>query len=95
MVHVCSAHTVYLCVLFISENKQRLFPHTALSDWFYNRDLKLYSQVVTICTASLTFKLIRSAHTVYLCVLCGSENKQRLFPYSTLADWFYNRDLKL
>jgi hypothetical protein len=24
---------------------------------------------------------------VYLCVLCGSENKERLFPY-TLTDWF-------
>jgi len=23
-----------------------------------------------------------SAHTVYLCVLYGSENKQRLFPYT-------------
>ena len=23
------------------------------------------------------------SHTVYLCVLCGSENKQRLFPYTT------------
>ena len=21
-------------------------------------------------------------------VLCGSENKQRLFPYTTLTDWF-------
>jgi hypothetical protein len=31
---------------------------------------------------------IRSAHTVYLCVLCGSEKKQRLFPYTTLTDWF-------
>ena len=30
----------------------------------------------------------RSAHTVYLCVLCGSENKQRLFPYTALTDWF-------
>jgi hypothetical protein len=30
----------------------------------------------------------RSAHAVYLCVLCGSENKQRLFPYTTLTDWF-------
>jgi hypothetical protein len=26
--------------------------------------------------------------TVYLCVLCGSENKQRLFPYTALTDWF-------
>jgi len=33
-------------------------------------------------------KISRSAHTVYLCVLCGSQNKQRLFPYTTLTDWF-------
>jgi hypothetical protein len=33
-------------------------------------------------------KTLRSAHTVYLCVLCGSENKQRLFPYTALTDWF-------
>ena len=25
---------------------------------------------------------------MYLCVLCGSQNKQRLFPYTTLTDWF-------
>ena len=25
---------------------------------------------------------------LYLCVLCGSENKQPLFPYTTLTDWF-------
>jgi len=31
-------------------------------------------------------KTARSAHTVYLCVLCGSENKQRLFPYTALTD---------
>jgi len=31
-------------------------------------------------------------HTVYLCVLCGSENKQRLFHCTALTDWFYNRD---
>ena len=32
-------------------------------------------------------KILRSAHTLYLCVLCGSENKQRLFPYTALTDW--------
>jgi hypothetical protein len=26
-------------------------------------------------------------YTVCLCVLCGSENKQRLFPYTALTDW--------
>ena len=42
-------------------------------------------------TGSL-YIILRSAHTVYLCVLCGSENKQRLFPYTALTDWFYNWD---
>jgi len=45
---------LYLCVVCGSENKQRLFPYAALTDWFYNRHLTLYSPVVTICTASLT-----------------------------------------
>jgi hypothetical protein len=40
-------------------------------------------------TGSLyTSIILRSAHTVYLCVLCGSENKQRLFPYTALTVWF-------
>jgi hypothetical protein len=26
--------------------------------------------------------------TVYLCVVCGSQKKQRLFPYTTITDWF-------
>ena len=50
--------------------------------------LTLCGPVVTICTASLTFTILRSVHTLYLCVLCGSENKQRLLPYTTLT--FYN-----
>jgi hypothetical protein len=33
-------------------------------------------------------QILRSAHIVYLYVLCGSQNKQRLFPYTTLTDWF-------
>jgi len=38
-------------------------------------------------------KNLSSAHTVYLCVLCGYENKQQLFPYTALTDWFfYGRD---
>jgi hypothetical protein len=31
---LCSAHTLYLCVLYGSQNKQRLFPYTAVTDWF-------------------------------------------------------------
>jgi hypothetical protein len=26
--------------------------------------------------------------TLYLCVLCLSENKQRILPYTILTDWF-------
>jgi hypothetical protein len=40
--------------------------------------------VVTICTASLSLTILRSAYTAYL---CESENKQRLFPYTTLTDF--------
>ena len=38
-----------------------------------------------MCLLFGTFYILRSAHTVYLCVLCGSENKQRLFHCS--IDW--------
>jgi hypothetical protein len=60
----------------------------------------VYSPVVTICTASLQPSGHYMYHQfniqqfyvlptqLYLCVLCGSQNKQRLFPYTTLTDWF-------
>jgi len=34
------------------------------------------------------YTILRCVHTVYLCVLCGSQNKQRLFSYTTLTGWF-------
>ena len=40
-----------------------------------------------MCLLRGTFYILRSAHTVYLCVLCGSENKQRLFHCTALTDW--------
>jgi hypothetical protein len=30
-----------------------------------------------------------SLSTLCVCVLCVSEKKQRLFPYTTLTDWFF------
>jgi hypothetical protein len=36
-------------------------------------------------------KILCSAHTVYLCVLCGSQNKQRLLPYKALTISFCNQ----
>ena len=41
---------------------------------------------------TVSYAILRSAHTMYLCVLCRSENKQPLFHYIALTDWFYNRD---
>jgi len=49
--------------------------------------LTFYSSVVTLRTASLT-QTLRSVYTLRLCVLCGSENKQRLFHCTALTDWF-------
>jgi len=31
--------------------------------------------------------ILRSAHTVYLFVLCGSEKELQLFHYTALPDW--------
>jgi hypothetical protein len=56
-----------------NENKQRLFPYTALTDWFLITETECVHCAV---------------RTGSLCVLCGSENKQRLFPYTALTDWF-------
>jgi len=36
----------------------------------------------------ILYIILRSAHIVYLCVLCGSENKQPLFPHTALTGWF-------
>jgi len=55
---------------------------------FYNRDITLYSPVVTICTTSLTFKSSKFC-PCSVCVLCGSQNKQRILPFTALI---YNRD---
>ena len=46
---------------------------------FYNRD--------GVCLLRGTFYILRSAHTVYLCVLGGSQIKQRLFHCTALTDW--------
>jgi len=53
------------------------------------KPLYLQSLVVTICTTRFDDrKILRSSLTVHLCVLCESQNKQRLFPYTALTDWF-------
>ena len=74
---------MYLCVLCGSQNKQPLFPYTKLTDWFYNRDLTLYSPVVTIRTTTLTLKNSTFCpHSVFLCFVCISEQRAIISLYS-------------
>jgi len=100
MYHQFNIHKFYVmptkCILSCVDlrTKQPLFPYTILTDWFYTRVWTIYSPVVTICTTSLTLNISTFCpHS--LCVLHGSEKKQRLFPYITLNDGFYSRDWTL
>jgi len=49
---------------------------------------KSLAQTVYWCVPPAVVFTLRSAHTVYICVLCGSQNKQRLYPYTALTDRF-------
>jgi len=40
-------------------------------------------------------QVLHSAHTLYLCVLCGSQKKNQLFPNTALTDWFFNNPDRL
>jgi hypothetical protein len=42
---------------------------------------------VFITETDCVYCAVRSAHSVYLCVLFGSENNQKLFHYTALTDW--------
>ena len=98
-----SAHTVYLCVLFGSENKQRLFPYTVLTG-FYNRDIVFTARYGLNLHVMYINPSKPSGHYMYhqfdkstfcpycIWVLSGSQNKQRLFPYTALTEWFFIRD---
>ena len=68
-----SAHTVYLCVLCGSENKQRLFQNSI--NW-------LVFVTETECLLHGTFYIVRSTHTVYLCFVCISEQTAIISLYS-------------
>jgi hypothetical protein len=68
-------HSVFVCFV-------RIWEQTAI--------ISLYSinWLVFITETECVYCTVRSAHTVYLCVLSGSEKKQRLFHCTTLTDWF-------
>ena len=53
--------TLYLCVLYLSENKQRLFPYTTLTDWFLQARRSVYCAVRTgsLDIIAVYFNLLR------------------------------------
>ena len=55
----------------------------------YYKCLPYDSRRLTTCNTSFKIQKLYFLPTqLYLCVLCGSENKQPLFPYTALTDWF-------
>jgi len=80
-----SAHTaVFMCFVWISEQTAIISLYNINCLVFITETECVHCAVRTGCLNII----LHSAHTVYLCVLCGSQNKQRLFPYTTLTDWF-------
>ena len=87
--YVLPTHCICVFCVDLSTNNH-YFPIQHYLTGFYNRDgvcLLRGTDWVFIYNSGLNITL-RSVHTVYLCVLCGSQNKQPLFPYTTLADRF-------
>jgi hypothetical protein len=50
--------------------------------------LILHRTVVTTYTTSCKAESLHFTHALYLYILYGSENKERLYPYTALTDWF-------
>ena len=69
------SHVGFFCSLFVPESKNFTL-------------LTFQSPRLTLCTTSFNIHKFCVLLTTHLCVLCGSENKQRLFPYTALTDWF-------
>jgi len=72
-------HYIYVFCIYLRTNSDLcLLQHKMIG--LYNRDLTLYSPVVTICTTSITFNNCTFCpHCIYV-FLYLSENKQRLVP---------------
>lgn len=48
--------------------------------------------MVTLCTSRFKFEKSYVLRTEYMYILYGSQNRQRLYPYTRLSDWFCNED---
>jgi hypothetical protein len=85
---------VTLCTTRLNVQKFYVVPTQCICvfcvDLRTNSDYLLYSinWLVFITETQCVYCAVRSAHTVCLCVLCGSENKQRLFHCTAFTDCF-------
>ena len=61
-------HSVFMCFVWLSEQTAIISLYSINWLGFYNRDLTLYSLVVTICTTSLSFNNSTFCpHSVFMC----------------------------
>ena len=77
-------HSVFMCFVWISEQ-------TAIISLYTINWLVFITETECLLRGTdwvFIYNCMFCPHRLYLCVLCGSENKQRLFPYTTLTDWF-------
>ena len=78
-------HNLFICFAWISEQTAIISLHSISFTSFINRDLTRYSPVVIMCTTSSKIEKFCVLPTMYLCVLRESQNKKRLFLYTTLT----------
>ena len=81
-------HSVFMCFVWISEQTTIISLYSINWLGFITETGSVYCAVRNGYLNTIRVNLsLRSAHTPYLCVLCGSQNKQRLFPCTALTDW--------
>ena len=99
--NVVTASAIYLCSS-CTQKSPSFYSSTStrpsLTIWFtslymsqtlpYTVSLTFWSLRLNLCTTCFNIQTFCVLPATHLCVLCGSENKQRLFPYTALTDWF-------
>jgi hypothetical protein len=75
--------------LFCSYASWVKFTVQGLSSLKRDSNINLKSLRLTLCTTSFHIKKFCVLPTMRLCVLCGSENKQRLFLYTAITYRFF------
>jgi len=84
--YVLSSKCIYVFCVDLRTNSD-YFPIQHQLTGFYDSDLTLYSPVVTICTASLTFNNSTFCpHTVLICFLCLRQHGRFIV---CLLDWLF------